>query len=85
MEYSHQDESPRTLNVAAIKNRPLESISMNTSTTHSVRAVLDENPGWVDIALDAKNDERDLLIRGSGGVSYTFWCFFLYDTYPDVS
>ena len=23
MEYSHQDESPRTLNVAAIKNRPL--------------------------------------------------------------
>ena len=24
-------------------------------TTHSVRAVLDENPGWVDIALDAKN------------------------------
>jgi hypothetical protein len=24
-------------------------------TTHSVRAVLDEIPGWVDIALDAKN------------------------------
>jgi hypothetical protein len=24
-------------------------------TTHSVRAVLDENPSWVDVALDAKN------------------------------
>ena len=24
-------------------------------TTHSVRAVLDENPTWVDVALDAKN------------------------------
>jgi len=24
-------------------------------TTHSVRAVLDENPSWIDVALDAKN------------------------------
>ena len=23
--------------------------------------------------------------RGSGVVSYTIWCSFLYDTYPDVS
>ena len=25
------------------------------------------------------------VVQGKGGVSYTFWCFFLYDTYLDVS
>ena len=32
-------------------------------TTHSVRAVLDENPDWVDIALDAKNAFNSLHRR----------------------